>query len=54
MQRLAKEEIDVFVEIGPGKVLTGLLRKILPKEHSATYYNIYNLKTLEKFLSNSG
>lgn len=54
MQRLAKEEIDVFVEIGPGKVLTGLLRKILPKEHSATYYNIHNLKTLEKFLSNSG
>ena len=51
MQRLIKEEIEVFVEIGPGKVLTGLLRKILPKEYSGTIYNVNSLKTYEKVLS---
>ena len=51
MQRLIKEEIDVFVEVGPGKVLTGLLRKILPKEYPATVYNVNDLKTYEKVLS---
>lgn len=50
MQRLIKEEIDVFVEIGPGKVLTGLLRKILPKEYSTAIYNVNDLKSYEKLL----
>lgn len=41
---------EVFVEIGPGRVLTGLLKKILPKGHNARVYNVYDLKTLETFL----
>jgi [acyl-carrier-protein] S-malonyltransferase len=51
MQRLAKHDIEVFVEIGPGKVLTGLLRKILPKGYPAEIYNVNSLKSLEKFFS---
>jgi [acyl-carrier-protein] S-malonyltransferase len=38
-----------YVEIGPGKVLTGLAKKILPKNSSAKFYNINSLKALESF-----
>ena len=51
MKCLADKEITVFVEVGPGKVLTGLLRKILPKDYPAHFYNINDLKSFEKFLS---
>jgi [acyl-carrier-protein] S-malonyltransferase len=51
MKCLADEEFTVFVEIGPGRVLTGLLRKILPKDYPGSLYNINDLKSFEKFLS---
>jgi [acyl-carrier-protein] S-malonyltransferase len=44
----------VFVEVGPGKVLTGLLRKILPKDFPARIYNVGNLSQLEEFLKSAG
>jgi len=50
MKQLVEEEIEVFVEIGPGKVLTGLLRKNLPKDYPATVFNINDLKTFENFI----
>jgi len=50
MKQLVEEEIDIFVEIGPGKVLTGLLRKNLPKDYPATVFNINDLKTFENFI----
>jgi [acyl-carrier-protein] S-malonyltransferase len=48
--KLVADEVDLFVEIGPGRVLTGLLRKILPKDTAAKSYNVFDLKTLEKFI----
>lgn len=48
--KLIADEVDVYVEIGPGRVLTGLLRKILPKDTAAKTYNVFDLKTLEKFV----
>ncbi len=45
--KLKEEGIENFVEIGPGKVLTGLLEKIYP---GAKGYFINDLKTLEDFL----
>ncbi len=54
VMKMAEDQIDVFVEIGPGRVLTGLLRKILPKDTSVLAYNVYDLKTLDKFIQAEG
>ena len=50
MCRLMDEGVEIFAEIGPGKVLAGLLKKILPKDYPCKIYNINNMKTLEAFL----
>jgi [acyl-carrier-protein] S-malonyltransferase len=41
---------DKFVEVGPGKVLSGLLRKILPKDSPARVFNVGTLAQLEEYL----
>jgi [acyl-carrier-protein] S-malonyltransferase len=50
MKQLVEEEVEIFVEIGPGKVLTGLLRKNLPKDYPATVFNVNDLNTFENFI----
>jgi len=44
------ENIEIFVEVGPGKVLTGLLKKILPKDYPCQIFNVNSMKGLERFL----
>ena len=51
IRRLVDEPVDVLVEVGPGRVLAGMLRKILPKDYPGKVYNVSNMKTLEKFFS---
>jgi len=51
MNKMISEAVDVFVEVGPGRVLAGLLKKILPKDHPAKVYNVANLKQLEVFIN---
>lgn len=48
--QMIDDGIDVYVEIGPGRVLTGLLKKIMPAGTNARLYNVYDLKTLETFI----
>jgi [acyl-carrier-protein] S-malonyltransferase len=48
--KLVDEKVSVFAEIGPGKVLTGLVRKIVPRDYPCQTYNVNNMKTFEKFL----
>ncbi len=50
MRQLIDHRVDVFVEVGPGKVLTGLLKKILPADSDCMVYNVGDLKALEMFL----
>ena len=50
MKKLVEEEVEVFVEVGPGRVLAGLLKKILPRDHPGKIYNVGNMQQLEKFL----
>ncbi len=51
MQKLLAEDIESLVEVGPGKVLTGLLRKTKGKEHPAKIYSVSDLKSLDKFVN---
>ena len=43
IQKMASEGVDTFIEIGPGKVLAGLNKKILPE---AAVYNVYDIASL--------
>jgi [acyl-carrier-protein] S-malonyltransferase len=45
MQRMIKEEIEQVLEIGPGKVLAGLMKRI---DRNVETGNIEDLKTLKK------
>ena len=47
IQLMKEEGIDEYIEIGPGKVLTGFIKK---DNKEANTYNINNVETLEEFL----
>ena len=51
MEKMKTAEVDTFVEVGPGRVLAGLLKKILSSDYPAKVYNISNMKQLEKFMN---
>jgi [acyl-carrier-protein] S-malonyltransferase len=50
MGRMREGGVEIYVEIGPGKVLSGLMRKILPKDDPAQIMNVGSLAQLEAFL----
>lgn len=47
IQLMKNQNVDRFIEIGPGKTLTGFVKKDYPK---AELYNINNLESLEKLI----
>jgi [acyl-carrier-protein] S-malonyltransferase len=50
VRRMATEGVDTFVEIGPGSVLTGLIKRIAP---DARLVNVSDLASV-RVLGNSG
>lgn len=48
IRHLADQGVDTFVELGPGKVLTGLVKKIVP---GVTLLNCEDYASLEKLLA---
>jgi [acyl-carrier-protein] S-malonyltransferase len=51
IRRLVSEHVEVFVEVGPGRVLTGLLKKIVPQDYNHKVFAVSNLKSLETLIS---
>ncbi|MCT4621408.1 MAG: ACP S-malonyltransferase [Marinisporobacter sp.] len=51
--KMLEEGVDTFIEIGPGKSLSGFIKKINRKlKKEISIYNVENMETLEKLLSN--
>lgn len=50
MIAMLDDGVEVFAEVGPKKVLTGLLKKIIPDTHEYSAYNVDGMKGLEAFL----
>lgn len=48
IQKMVENGVDTFIEIGPGKVLAGLNKKIAPE---TTVYNVYDKASLEATVS---
>ena len=48
IEKMISEGVEIFIEIGPGKVLAGLNKKIAPE---ATVYNVYDKASLEATVS---
>lgn len=44
---MLSQGVDIFIEIGPGKALAGMVKKI---DRKASVYNIYDAETLQKTL----
>ncbi len=49
VERMLEDGVDTFIEIGPGKTLTGFLRKI---DRKATGFNIEKVEDLEEVIEN--
>jgi len=51
IQKMLEEGVDLFVEVGPKKVLQGLLSKIAPKDYAYRAYGVEDMDSLRHFLS---
>jgi [acyl-carrier-protein] S-malonyltransferase len=50
MRKMMEEDVEVFAEVGPGKVLTGLLKKTLTGDAPTDIHSVNNMKALEMFI----
>ena len=48
IQKMVSDGVEIFVEIGPGKVLSGLNKKIAPE---AKVFNVFDKESLENTIT---
>jgi [acyl-carrier-protein] S-malonyltransferase len=48
--KMLEDEVSIFVEVGPKKVLSGMLNRIIPRGSEAKVYNVEDMKSLNLFL----
>jgi [acyl-carrier-protein] S-malonyltransferase len=53
VQKMMAREVTDFVEVGPGRVLAGMMKKTLPADYPGTICNVNNMKTLEAYLNST-
>ncbi len=51
MNRFMDQEIEIFVEVGPGNVLAGLLKKTIPASYPYRVFRINDMKSLDAFFA---
>jgi len=51
VNNLMVQGVSRFVEVGPKKVLLGLIRKCLPRDYAYQAYNVEDQKSLDAFLA---
>lgn len=53
VQSMVDDGVTTLVEVGPKKVLTGLVKKIVPDDGEIRLFNVDGVKSLEDFLARS-
>lgn len=51
VQNMISDGVTTFVEVGPKKVLTGLVKKIVPTDREVRLFNVEDTQSLENFLA---
>ena len=51
IERMLEEGVDTFVEIGPGKTLTGFMRKIAPDAKACNIQKVEDLEQIAEILN---
>lgn len=54
MKTLMERGIDAVVEVGPGRVLAGLLKQIIPRDFPCKVYTANTLKNMEQAINELG
>lgn len=50
VQTMLADGVNLFLEVGPKKVLSGLVKKIIPPQSPASVFNVEDMKSLRLFL----
>ncbi len=51
MLHLIEQNVENFIEVGPGKVLSGILKKTMPKDSQYNLFSVSDLKSLDNCLN---